>query len=323
MKIMIEKILLSLATPFFVVSCNGEKSNDNKSNPDELAMFISQIKSDLVFVPGGEFMMGDFGEKEFGSQIDPNPDSKPLHKVVLTSFNISKFKITNENYHFYLNYNHLPGREVKKSLERMWGDMNKTPKSPANLDWNEASSYCTWLSKMTQLPFHLPTEAQWEYAARSRGSFAIQATNDGKIDIRYPGDGKDIGINIPTDYDRHKFSLENGTHLDIISSMPVDAYPPNSLGVFDMTANGFEWVNDWYDPDYYQKSPQDNPTGPVSPIFKDEYGQYAKVVRSLDQINGISGSVVERRYNDPALTHDDFPGGYTARCVVNTPETIK
>jgi formylglycine-generating enzyme required for sulfatase activity len=252
----ITSYLIILAPLFLVNGCDYAKpSPQGARTPQEkieIQNFISKVKSDLIFVPGGEFLMGDFGEQQFGMPIDPNQDSKPLHKVRLTSYSISKFKITNEQYQLYLKENNLQERKVKESLQRMWGDMNKTPKTPANIDWNEADKYCLWLAKVTNLSFQLPTEAQWEYAARSRGQFVVQATNNGKVDVKKLSEGDEKGNNVPTSYDRKIFSKESGTKLDIISSLPVDAYPPNWIGVYDMTANGFEWVDDWYDPQYYK-----------------------------------------------------------------------
>lgn len=324
MKMITNNAVIFIVASLLLVGCDKPTMQEDKNGVtnEKLSKFIGKVKDNIVFVPGGEFLMGDFGDSQFGMPIDPNSNSKPAHKIQLTSFSISKIKITNDEYQFYLSFNHISPRKVKASVKKMWDEMNQIPKNPANIDWNEANNYCTWLSRITKIPFHLPTEAQWEYVARSRGQFVTQATDNGKINITKLSDNNSKGINIPTDYDRNNFSKNNNTQLGIISSTPVDAYPPNPLGIYDMTANGFEWVNDWYDPTYYQHSPSDNPIGPANPIFKDQYGKFTKVVRSSDSFNGISGSVVERRYNDPQLSNDYFPGGYTARCVVNSPSPI-
>ncbi|WP_245248545.1 hypothetical protein [Yokenella regensburgei] len=86
------KKLTVLLLPLIVLSgCDNpsEPKVENKVSASELNAFIQQVKKNLVFVEGGEFEMGDFGEKVYGAQIDPYPDSKPLHKVELSSYSIS------------------------------------------------------------------------------------------------------------------------------------------------------------------------------------------------------------------------------------------
>ncbi len=314
-----KKLIIIIMSVLLLAACDKPESskNDKKVSQAELNDFIKNIKTNLVYVEGGDFEMGDFGEKLYGGQIDPYPDSKPLHRVELTSYSMSKFKISNSDFDFYILYNYLTKRAVNKSYKKMWSDLNSTPQTPAQIDWYEAADYCAWLGKMTDLPFSLPTEAQWEYAARSRGQFMVLPTNTGKADIEFHSGGKDRGINISTSYDRKLFARKNGTHLEELSSVPGDTYPPNSLGIYDMAGNGFEWVNDWYDPDYYNNSPHKDPKGPEKPGFKYKGKGYQKVVRSSDTYNGIVGSTVGRTFRSPKVTDGDFPENMTARCVIN------
>ena len=267
--------------------------------------------------------MGDFGEKKFGGQIDPYPNSKPLHSVELSGYSMSKFKISNKNYQFYSKYNNLPGRQVRKYLKEMWTGYTITPETPALIDWYEANEYCNWLGKMTDLPFSLPSEAQWEYAARSRGKFQILPTNTGKAEIEYRSGGKSRGINVSTSYDRVQFARKNGTGLEALSNMPGDAFPPNALGIYDMTGNGFEWVGDWYDPEYYKNSPLKDPKGPKKPEFQYNKKGFQKVVRSSARFNGIVGSTVGRNFRTPKVISEDLPDNITARCVVNSSVPIR
>jgi len=299
-----------------------EKPPEKKISRAELNEFIQQVKGNLVFVQGGVFEMGDFGIKLNGGQIDPYPDSKPLHTVELTGYSISKFKISNREYHFYLDYNHLPIRKVRDSLKDMWAEYNSTPETPVWIDWYESAGYCAWLGKITGLPFSLPTEAQWEYAARSRGEFYVLPTNTGKAEIEFHSGGKSTGINIATGYDREMYALKKGTHLRYLSSLPGDAFPPNPLGIYDMAANGFEWVSDWYDPDYYKNSPRKDPQGPDNPIFEYDGKGYQKVMRSSHNYNGMIGSSVGRTYRPPRVPQESIPHSQTARCVVNSPVPV-
>ncbi|TXU04843.1 formylglycine-generating enzyme family protein, partial [Enterobacter hormaechei] len=174
-----------------------------------------------------------------------------------------------------------------------------------------------WLSTITELPFSLPTEAQWEYAARSRGKFVIAPTDDGTINIK-----ERTGINITTSDDREKFAIEQGITLGISSPMPRDSRPPNPLGIYDMAGNGWEWMKDWYDPDYYKHSPLKDPQGPDNPVYKDYKGNYTKVIRSQDFSGPRRGATIFRFDSDPA-NEGYLPGDKTVRCVVNSPKPVR
>ncbi|MCZ7841441.1 formylglycine-generating enzyme family protein [Leclercia adecarboxylata] len=323
--ISVKKLLVIITSVLLLTACDKPESpkNDKKVSQAELNDFIKNIKTNLVFVDGGDFEMGDFGEKLYGGQIDPYPDSKPLHRVELTSYSMSKFKISNRDYHLFLDYHHRPVRDVRDALKDKWAEYNSTPETPARIDWYEAADYCAWLGKMTGLPFSLPTEAQWEYAARSRGQFMVLPTNTGKADIEFHSGGKDRGINISTSYDRKLFARKNNTHLEELSNVPGDAFPPNPLGIYDMTGNGFEWVSDWYDPDYYKNSPTKDLQGPEKPEFEYDGKGYQKVMRSSNSYNGITGSTVGRTFRSPRVPEDSIPPSQTARCVVNLSEPVE
>ena len=296
------------------------KADDSREA--ELNTIINKVKSELVYVKGGEFLMGDFGE-QYGKEhlpYDANSDSKPLHKVELTGYSISKFKVDNTEYKFYLAYNNLPGRVVNGGVrtKTRWEEKNGIANGPAHVDWYEAEAYCQWLAKVTKLPFSLPTEAQWEYAARNRGQYVIAPTNDGTIQIE-----NRKGINVASEDDREDYSRKIGSSLGILSPMPGDFRPPNPLGIYDMAGNGWEWVKDWYDPDYYKSSPVKDPQGPDKPVYKDDDdGYFYKSMRSYDYSGPGRGLTVVRYKADPK-SRDYLPSDKTARCVVNSPEPIK
>ncbi|MDT8702895.1 formylglycine-generating enzyme family protein [Kluyvera ascorbata] len=288
----------------------------NAQDQAQLEQFIQQIKSELVYVQGGEFLMGDFGE-EYGQEklpYDSKKDSKPLHRVELSSYSISKFKASNQQYNFYLKWNGLNGREVDLDS---WKDRQATPDTPAHVNWNEAQQYCFWLGKITDLPFSLPTEAQWEYAARSRGDFVVVPTDNGYIKI----DGLK-GINIAMSFDRKAYSKEMGTSLGILSPVPGNYRPPNPLGIYDMAGNGWEWMKDWYDPVYYSHSPTNDPQGPEKPVFKDFQGFYTKVLRGQDLSGPGRGFTMVRRNSDPESRRNP-PVDETVRCAINSQHPIK
>ena len=98
---------------------------------------------------------------------------------------------------------------------------------------------------------------------------------------------------------------------------PVDHYPPSPAGLYGMADNGKEWVLDWYDPEWYQKSPLRDPQGPEEGVIKSlKYEQYWKVTRGADQPSPgwPSRMTFSRSYKEP---EPDYPAGVTARCVVN------
>ena len=174
---------------------------------EELSAFIKSVKSNLVFVEGGEFLMGDYGA-EYGPEklpYDSDKDSKPAHKVKLSSFSIGRFKVTNQEYQFYLSRHGLKLRE--DGVGSSFKVVSSAPNLPAHMDWYEAEKYCTWLAQATDLPFYLATEAQWEYAARSRGQFLAVATDDGTYKatndpVTREWESGPRGINISSSWDR-------------------------------------------------------------------------------------------------------------------------
>ena len=303
-------------------------------SPAELQLFMNEVKNNLVFVKGGEFFMGDFGAQYGREQTyyDEDKDSKPVHPVELSTFSINKFKVTNAEYQFYLKSNGLMLRDRGATNKKKWDDINSLPNTPAHVDWYEAEKYCGWLASVTKLDFRLPTEAQWEYAARSRGQFLAVATNDGT----YQAEPRNMitqlyspkGINISSNGDRADFGKKMGWKTEYYSPLPVDMFPPNPLGLYSMSDNGYEWVSDWYDPDYYNHSPLKDPKGPVEPTFKDRFGRSVKVVRGQDVADPYRGQGVNvfRRAEDPlgrfgkaGLIHID---NKTFRCVVNSPTPV-
>jgi sulfatase modifying factor 1 len=311
-------------------------AGDDASSQD-LQSFVQKIKSNLVFVEGGEFLMGDYGS-QYGPErlpYDSDKDSKPLHKVELSNYSINRYKVTNEEFQLYLKIN---GLELRQDAGSDFQVFSTAPTTPAHMDWFEAEKYCGWLAEISDLPFGLPTEAQWEYAARSRGQFLMVATNYGTYKIT-EGSATEYdrprGINISTEWDREVFAKELGWKTRDLTPLPVDRFPPNPLGLYAMSDNGFEWVKDWYDPTYYQRSPLKDPQGPEGGVYKGPPSnyKYAKVLRGKDYANPQwgGGVNVHRSFRNPDSTmvsrykNTDLVilEDKTARCVVNQTRPIK
>ncbi|AUG07144.1 SUMF1/EgtB/PvdO family nonheme iron enzyme [Pseudomonas sp. S09G 359] len=330
------KLMLSVFFILILMGCDQRPESVKVCERDKSSKrageFIKRVKANLVFVEGGEFLMGDYGV-EYGPEklpYDLERDSKPLHNIKLSSYSIDRFKITNQAYQFYLSRNGLALRtDVAGDRFKV---ISSAPDLPAHMDWYEAEAYCSWLAEITDLPFYLPTEAQWEYAARSRGQFLMVATNDGTYKATNVPNSEDDGprgINISSSMDRLDFAKKMGWNTRYLTPLPVDMFPANPLGLYSMSDNGEEWVKDWYDPEYYKYSPMVDPQGPDKPVFKDEFGRDVKVVRgqaSADPSWG-GGINVQRKAAEPHGYMDEttflFLSSKTARCVVNSTKPIK
>ncbi|MGF1892294.1 formylglycine-generating enzyme family protein [Vibrio campbellii] len=263
-------------------------SNINKLYPEatqvqklRAAKTVVRAIEELVFVKGGSFEMGDFGapcEIPSGTpnRMDWSPDvqcfSSPntgetgaynLHKVTLDSYSIAKFETRFIDMEWMRQINGFPvaadrgtyiierNSELYKKVISKWKNNAASAKQ-----WQEAKDYCQWLGDVSALPFDLPTEAQWEYAARSRGKKVYFATNNGYAQLQ-------DGYYFDPASDRYiEYTDEEVNAAKRIED--VDAYPPNPLGVAGMSNQISEWVNDWYAKDYYLVSPEYNPQGPDS-----------------------------------------------------------
>jgi len=179
-----------------------------------------------IDIPAGEFQMGDnFNEG--------TPHQRPVHTVYLDAYKISRYELTFDQYDRFCDDT---GRSKPGDH---WGRGNQ---AVINVSWNDAKAFCDWLSQKTGKDIHLPTEAQWEKAAR------------GTDQRRYPW-----GNSSP---DCSKANYKPcGTGTKPVGSHPLGVSP---YGVHDMAGNVIEWCSDWYSSDYYSNSPSNNPTGPSS-----------------------------------------------------------
>jgi len=294
------KQLLSIPLLFSLSVCSDEPSPEVKA-------LLKQTEKNMVFVKGGSFMMGDPGAIEDGKggwilgspenrkkypdapwlPITMGTDDDFVHKITLSDFYMQKYEVTWGEFDVYSVAN---GKELadKEYIGNKKRSSNYVANPPS---WYEAKNYCLWLGKETGKNYDLPTEAQWEYAARSRGQYVAFATNDGegrKNKYRYkePKNGAKDEVNISPD----RWSLP-GT------------YPKNPLGLYDMTGNSTEWLNDWYDKDYYQNSPESNPQGPSK-------GQY-KVIKDGSSNSLPFMTLYKRSKGKPTANSIGF------RCVIN------
>lgn len=179
---------------------------------------------ELVLVKGGCFQKGD----AFG---DGQPDEQPVHTVCVDDFYIGKYEVTQGQWQSVMGSN--------PSFFKKCGE-----KCPVEqVSWNDVQGFITKLNATTGKKYRLPTEAEWEYAARSGGKKE-----------KYAGTSSDVELGKYAWY-----SANSGGRIH-----PTGQKQPNGLGLYDMTGNVWEWCQDWYGEKYYSQSSRKNPPGPAS-----------------------------------------------------------
>jgi formylglycine-generating enzyme required for sulfatase activity len=179
---------------------------------------------EFVLVKGGCFQMGDtFGVGQ--------ADEKPVHEVCVDDFYLGKYEVTQGQWQKVMGSN--PSYFQK-------GDNYPVER----VSWDDTQDYLRQLNSKSNKTFRLPTEAEWEYAARSGGKKEKYAGGDNVDTVAW--------------YDSNSGS----------STHPVGQKQANGLGLYDLSGNVWEWTGDWYDDKYYAKSPKNNPPGPSGGSFR-------------------------------------------------------
>jgi formylglycine-generating enzyme len=288
----LKKFIFIVALPLALTSCDG---NDGKSSTQLQEKLITSSLKNMVKIKGGVFKMGDFGNFIGDKRpISLGEDDKFVHDVKLNDFSISKYKVTWKEFDVFAKEHNINKPELPYSYRN---DAKKlqAPNMPAALTWQQAKDYCTWLGVISGKNIDLPSEAQWEYAARNGGKYIVYATDNGKYEE---------GRNVASTQQRNDM-----TH--IMFNYPVGKFPPTPLGLYDMAGNGVDWMQDWYSSNYYENSPKENPTGPISGT--------EKVIRGYDSGGDeYSNQTVVRQSEDPNLGKRKWIlPYYNARCVIN------
>jgi len=174
----------------------------------------------MIYVEGGCFDMGDFTGRG-------DEDERPAHKVCLSDYYIGEIEVTNGLWAAVMGMDFVAGNDQKLPL--------------TGISWNWANRFIENLNALVDGFYRLPTEAEWEYAARERGHKTRWSGTDKEEDIQ--------------DYGWFSFNSDFKTHYGRQKR-------PNSLGIYDMTGNAWEWVEDNFDFDYYKVSEKDDPFGP-------------------------------------------------------------
>lgn len=176
---------------------------------------------EFVFVKGGCYQMGD----TFG---DGGSDEKPVHEVCVDDFSIGKYEVTQAQWEAVMGNNPSSSKQCGGNCP------------VEQVSWNDIQEFIRKLSGQTGKAYRLPTEAEWEYAARSGGKSEKFSGGIAVDNVAW-----------------YRSNSGSQTH-------PVGQKQPNGLGIYDMSGNVWEWCQDWYDDSSYKNSPKDNPQGPSS-----------------------------------------------------------
>jgi formylglycine-generating enzyme required for sulfatase activity len=215
----------------------------------------------MVYVPAGEFIMGSDADdvlaecqkfrNYYNCDRDLFTDEEPPHQVYLDAYYIDQYEVSNAQYQLCVETGACdpPVNIDSYSRSSYYGDSQYGNYPVIYVNWNQAQAYCEWAGAT------LPTEAQWEKAGRG---------TDGR---KYPWGNSFNGSNANF-CDRNCTRAWASQDYDdgYEDTAPVDAYPGgvSIYGAYNLSGNVEEWVNDWYDSSYYQKSPAENPHGPSS-----------------------------------------------------------
>lgn len=218
-----------------LLGCISETVVDSQNEP-------AQGISGMIYIPAGEFIMGSSDEDiemflQFFIYRRPSrfANEQPQHTVYLDSFYIDKYEVTNAQYGEFIQATGHPAPIY-------WNNelYNQSEQPVIVITWEDAKAYAEWAGK------RLPTEAEWEKAARG---------TDGRI------------WSWGNEWDATKLNSNDVGAIDgYIYSSPVGSFPQgvSPYGVHDMMGNVWEWIADWYDANYYSYSPKINPKGPAS-----------------------------------------------------------
>ena len=245
----------------------------------------------MIYVEGGTFTMGCTSE-----QTGCENDEKPAHEVTVSNFYIGETEVTQLLWHLVMGTE--PSAFGGWTDEFGVGSMN-----PAyRVSWDDCQQFCEKLNQMCrkQLPagyhFALPTEAQWEYAARggnkSKGFLYSGSNNLDDVAWYWQNSGDNTLSGADSDWNWDKIQENHGkTH-------PVKRKAPNELGLYDMSGNVWEWCADIYDAQYYEFTTDNDP------LWNPSFGGTNRVNRGGSWINYASRSRVSDRETDSAETRD-------------------
>jgi formylglycine-generating enzyme required for sulfatase activity len=245
-------------------------------------LLTNSIDMKLALIPAGKFTMGSPAAEADRDDIEVQ------HEVEISRpFYMGVYEVTQQQWQKVI------GKPSKSHFNATRGGGPDHPVE--DLRWNEAVDFC---NRLTALPeekkagrkYRLPTEAEWEYACRAGTTTAFHYGKSlSSLEANFNG-------NFPYG------GAAKGPYLR--RTAKVGSYKPNAWGLYDMHGNVQEWCSDWYDPDYYKKSPRVDPKGPDKGVLSTDYKDFYRVVRGgcwLDEARGCRSA-----YRFRAMPHDAY-----------------
>ena len=203
-------------------SASPAPPQDKHTSSTSRTFTVNGVSFQMVYVQGGTFRMGS-------NDLGADDDEQPVHSVTLSDYYIGETEVTQQLWHAVMGSN----------PSYFTGDSQRPVEM---VSWDDCQTFISRLNDLTRKDFRLPTEAEWEYAARG-----------GNKSRGYKYSGSNTLSDVAWSYN----NASGTTH-------PVKQKRSNELGLYDMSGNVWEWCQDWYDSDYYSQSPSYNPTGPSS-----------------------------------------------------------
>ncbi len=254
------KYFMMTALLFILLICS--EPNLALAGSTELDMDPLQVSQEMVHVEGGCYIMGD--------TFSETPSiMHPAHEICLDDYYMSKYEVTVGAFRAFVNETDYrteaewqdgchswEGRGEKKKKEFNWLNTNfpQTENDPVVcVSWNDSYNFIQWFNHKTGKNFRLPTEAEWEYAARSRGKEYRFSWGNGTPSDNIADETANRALLLMT---------ESSGYTDGYSfTSPVGSFSSNEIGLHDMSGNVYEWAADWFGKDYYKTSPKHNPQG--------------------------------------------------------------
>lgn len=264
---------------------NDSISEDSVLKPEVVkhSFTVNGVSFNMIFVEGGTFTMGG---KDNDESKGRRSNELPSHDVTLSDYMICETEVTQELWMAVMNEN--PSDPKFRSMQ--------LPVN--NVTWEECKEFIKRLTNLTKVAFRLPTEAEWEYAARGgkySKNFVYAGSNN--VDDVAVYDSEDL------EYDDMKPAI-------------VASKTPNELGIYDMSGNVWEWCEDYYSDNYYEEAPELNPKGPESPP---DPTYLRRVLRGGSWwVDFDECTVSYRNYDD----QDDRDWDYGLRLVIDHPENL-
>jgi formylglycine-generating enzyme required for sulfatase activity len=263
-----------------------------------ITTLLATASSEMALVPSGEFLMGSpAGAEAFD-------DEQPQRQVYVGAFWMDRQETTHAEYELFVR---ATGHRVPANANpgaSLWDTNAPLPGSAdhpvINVSWEDATAYCAWRGK------RLPTEAEWEKAARGTDARRYPWGNNwdhARANSASFWAGRTIQFDSGEDWNAFwvkgegaRISRERGLKGEVLT-VPVGSFPNGAspYGMLDMAGNVSEWVQDWYDPGYYAKSPLADPQGPTRGAIKAmRGGSWLKPARSLRTTDRDYGNVASR-----------------------------